>query len=449
MKPMTLEGLTEVVDGQLFADPKSEITGFSLDHRTVKPGDLFLAVRGNRVDGHEFVNQAFKAGATACLVERAIDGPHVLVHNLVIALARLGSHFRSTFHGPVVAVTGSAGKTMTKEFIAAALSPMGAVLKTEGNRNTEYSAPLLWTEIQPDHKAVVVEMAMRGMGQISHLASFSKPTVGVVTNVGLSHIDLVGTKDAVARAKAELPEALPTDGLAVLWREEPYFDFLKSRANCPVKSFGFGERADCRVIEYEAKTWSGCVVSGSVSGHAWRAEIPTVGRHIALNIACAVLVAAELGVDPQSAAEAMKEASLPPMRMQTLDLNGATVVLDAYNASPSSTLAAIETLAELPCEGLRLAVIAEMKELGTHSAEAHRIVGEALVKHRIDGAIFLGEGTVHCFEACKALEATMANGLEDVTKFLEKLQPGDVVLIKGSRAMELEKALEPLLGAFR
>ncbi len=446
MSPMLLGDLAVITGGELVGSPGMTVTGFALDNRTVKPGDIFLAIRGNRVDGHEFVADALKLGAVASLVEREVEGPHILVHNLVAALAKIGTHFRSKFMGPVVGVTGSAGKTMTKEFLAVALSPLGSVLKTEANRNTEYSAPLMWAELKPEHKAVVVEMAMRGLGQISHLASFSKPTVGVITNVGYSHIDLVGSREAVARAKSELLEALSAHELSVLWRDDAFYAFLREKAKGPVRTFGFSKGADCQVVDYVAKSWSGCTVVGTVGGQSWRAELPTVGRHVALNVAAAVLVAAELGVNPQEAASRIKGAALPPMRMEVQELNGATVVLDAYNASPSSTIAAIEALAELPASGRRLAVIAEMKELGAFSAEAHRLVGEALVKHQIDGAIFLGEETSHCYDACQGVERSMAKNLADVTLFLRKLAPGDVVLIKGSRAMELERALEPLTG---
>ncbi len=447
MTPMRLRELAQIVGGELTGAGDSMITGFALDHREIKKGDLFIAVRGSRVDGHEFAAGAFKSGAVAALVERQINGPFVLVHNVVAALAKLGVHFRSKFQGPVVGVTGSAGKTITKEFIAAALSPLGPVLKTEGNRNTEYTAPLLWTELAPEHRAVIVEMAMRGLGQISHLASFSKPTIGVVTNVGYSHIDLVGSKDAVARAKGELLESLPEDGLGVVWHEDDYRDFLKRKTKARVKTFGFSQDADCSITQYSADSWHGCSVQGIVNGQQWQASPRAVGRHIALNTSAAVLVAAGAGVDPTEAASQIATATIPPMRMEIRELNGATVVLDAYNASPSSMVAAIETLASLPSKGRRLVVIGEMKELGEFSAEGHRQVGEALREYKIDEAIFLGEDTVNSYDAFSGVKRLMAESLSDVTRFLERLQPGDTVLIKGSRAMQLERALEPLIGA--
>ncbi len=185
------------------------------------------------------------------LAERLVYAPHILVPNTVQALADYAAVVRDSFHGPVVGITGSAGKTTTKEFVAAALSPLGEVLKTEGNRNSEFSSPLLWAELTADHKAVVVEMGMRGFGQVQHLASFTKPTLGVVTNIGHSHIELVGNQEGVARAKAELLEALPADGHAVLWAEDPFLALLSETSAAPFSTFGFSEGAACRITDYK------------------------------------------------------------------------------------------------------------------------------------------------------------------------------------------------------
>lgn len=198
---MTASELAGRLQSELFASAKIVVTGFATDNREVKPGDAFLAIAGARVDGHDFVEQALAAGASLAVVERPVDGPHIHVDNLVQALARLGASFRDSFSGPVVGITGSAGKTTTKELVASALSPLGEILKTEGNRNTEFTAPLLWPQIEPETAAVVVEMSMRGFGHIAHLAAFSRPTVGIVTNIGHSHLETVGNRDGIARAK--------------------------------------------------------------------------------------------------------------------------------------------------------------------------------------------------------------------------------------------------------
>ncbi|HEY0867714.1 MAG TPA: UDP-N-acetylmuramoyl-tripeptide--D-alanyl-D-alanine ligase, partial [Fimbriimonas sp.] len=239
MKPLTLADVAAYVDGTLHhAEPEAEVTGFATDSREVDPGDLFLAIRGANVDGHDFARKATNEGAVATLAERDVPGPHILVDDVVQALARLARHYRDSFLGPVVGITGSAGKTTTKEFAAAALSPLGPVLKSEGNRNTEFTSPLVWTELTPDHRAAVIEMGMRGFGQIAHLASFSQPTIGVITNIGYSHGEMVGGREGIAKAKGELLDALPKEGWAVLWQDDPFLESLAMKAP-RLRTFGF------------------------------------------------------------------------------------------------------------------------------------------------------------------------------------------------------------------
>ena len=418
--------------------PGATIRGFATDSSTVKTDDLFLAIRGARADGHDFVAQARASGAAAALVERPVEGPHLLVPNLVAALADFGRSFRDEFGGPVVGLTGSAGKTTTKEFLAAALSPLGPVVKTPGNRNTEYTSPLLWAEVDGDTKAVVVELAMRGFGQIAHLAQIARPTVGLITNVGYSHLLQVGSREGIARAKGELLEALPPDGPCLLPADDDYLQALKKRADGrPTLTFGFAPGADCRIEGYRAEGLHRAVVSGSCLGKPWELALPAAGRHLATNAAAAILAASVVGVPTEAAAAGILRAELPPMRMEARELNGAAVLLDAYNAAPPSVLAALETLLESPVEGRRLAVLGEMRELGSATEAAHRAVGAMAAK--LDGVIFVGETAGLMREAAGKGEV---GDLGDVRAFLQKLERGDVVLIKGSRALELEKALE-------
>ena len=426
--------------------PGATISSFALDTSEVKPGDLFLAIKGARVDGHDFVPQALAAGAVGALAERPVAGPQILVDNLVQALAKLATHFRAQYNGPVVAITGSAGKTTTKEFVASALSSLGSVLKTPGNRNSEYTSPLLWADLDSDVKAVVVEMAMRGFEQIEHLASFSKPTVGIVTNIGYAHLEMMGSRYGIADAKGELLEALPDDGAAVLWNEDDMLPWLERKTHSRIWTFGAEAEADCQITDYRILGWESSLVGGTCNGVKWEAKLPAAGRHIALNAAAAVMTASVLGVDAEQAAAHLEEAVLPPMRMEVLDLGGAIILLDNYNASPPSMVAAIETLSEMPVRGKRFAVIGEMRELGNYTENAHRTVGRTLAECVLDRVLFYGPAT-----AAAATEA-IANGmarsaistaksLEDVTAFLAEMQPGDAALVKGSRALELERAL--------
>ncbi len=237
MRPTSVMELAKLLGGVAHGiAPDLNAIGWATDSRAVNPGDIFLAIKGANFDGHDHVTEAQDRGAVASVVERAVKEAHIAVTNLPVALARMASAYRDRFAGPVIGVTGSAGKTMTKEFIAAAVSPLGPVLKTEGNRNTEYTAPLLWTELTPDHKVVVVEMGMRGFGHIGHLAKFSRPTIGVVTNIGVSHMELVGDRKGIAKAKGEMLRGLPLEGKAVLWHEDEFLSALEAETKAPVQT---------------------------------------------------------------------------------------------------------------------------------------------------------------------------------------------------------------------
>ncbi len=422
-------------------------TGFALDSAQVKAGDIFVAIKGARVDGHDFVAEALRSGALAALVERPTVGPSIVVPSVVAALASFGNSIRHEFKGPVIGVTGSAGKTTTKEFVAAALAPLGPILKSPGNRNTEFSSPLVWFEAKGE-VAAVIEMSMRGSGQIAHLAKIAEPEIGIVTNVGYAHVDLVGSREGIARAKAELFENLSGPKIAILWAEDEFRDLLRKTCG-PEKwlTFGASPDADCQITSYRSVGWTKSVVSGSIHGEPWTAELPVIGRHIALNAAAAIAAARSVGVAVQAAATAMGAAVLPPMRMEWVEQNGIRFLQDTYNASPPATIAAIETVRDLPVAGRRLAVLGEMRELGPYAEAAHRAVGRAVAEANLDEILLYGPSTPYIGEAAMDLgfpseRVRTAESIEEVRTFLRAAVAGDVVLIKGSRALELEQALD-------
>ena len=447
MQSRRLGELADLLGGVLIgASPETQVTGFATDNREVNQGDVFLCIRGNRVDGHEFADQATRSGAVACVAEREVNVPHIRVANLVEALARMALEVRKGFEGPVVGITGSAGKTTTKEFVGAALSSLGPILKTQGNRNTEYTAPLLWMNLEGNEVAAVVEMSMRGFGQIEHLAQFSLPTIGVVTNIGVAHIEHVGSREGVARAKSELIEALPANGLAILPGGDDYFDLLRSFAHCPVATFGWGDGFDAQAMGWEAISWSESILRGTVDGVGFEARLPVAGRHLAANALAALLVAVRCGVPLNEASSRLWQATLPAMRMEVLKVGHGTVILDAYNASPPAMVAALETLAELPAKR-RLAILGEMKELGPVAEEMHRWVGETLGRLSLDQVLLLGEATKWVLDAAKGASGTSierAENLSEARGLVEGLEEGDVLLIKGSRSLELERLVDPV-----
>ncbi len=433
--------------------PEAIVTGFATDSREVRPGDLFVAIRGGKVDGHNFVRTALTRGAAACLVERPVTGPSVLVADVVAALARMARSFRDEFAGPVVGITGSAGKTTAKEFAAAALASLGPVIKTQANRNTEFTAPLIWADAPAGAKSAAIEMGMRGRGQIAHLASFARPTIGVVTNIGWAHVEQLGSREAIAAAKGELFEALPADGTAVAWAEDEFlWALIAAAGDRGLRTFGFGGNADLQITGYRPLSWSETRLEGVCDGRAWGATIPAAGRHVALSAAAGLLAAVSAGVPLEAGAAALSSVEIPPMRMEVRTLLGATFVVDTYNASPPAVVASLEALAEMPLAsgGRRLAVLGHMRELGDEAAQAHREVGAALGGSGVFAAILYGPMMEEV--RAGAVAAGMGAGriaiaptLDAVREMVRAVRPGDTVLVKGSRAMELERALEGLV----
>lgn len=421
-------------------------TGFVTDNREIKPRNVFIAIKGERVDGHDFVPSAFAAGAVAVLVEKPVHGRHILVDNVVEALAKLALSFRQEFHGPVIGITGSAGKTTTKEFTASACASLGEVLKTIGNRNSEFTGPLLWPELTENTKVVITEMGMRGFGQIAHLAAFNKPTIGVVTNIGYSHVELVETREGIAKAKGEMLAELPADGVAVLFSEDEYLGNLIAIAgDRKIRTFGSGGNADCQVTGYEPLNWTSARVEGVLDGQKWSLIMPTVGRHIANNVAAALLAATEAGVEIEAACRGIETATLPPMRMEIKEFQGGTLVLDNYNSNPPAVLAAIQTLEEVPCEGKRVVVLGTMRELGNESEEGHRSIGRRLSKAKVDRIFVFGDETeyIELEYAKRGGDSSRFERLSSLNELKSKLSfvtEGDTVLVKGSRALEMERA---------
>lgn len=445
---LTLGEVARRVGGVLHgAAAETEVAEFVLDSREPRSGGLFLAIKGARSDGHDFIDAALAGGCVAALAERPVAGPHIHVENLVNALAELGRSFRHEFQGPVIGITGSAGKTTTKEFLAAALAPLGTIAKTTGNRNTEYTAPLMWAEREGGEAAVVVEMSMRGFGQIDHLAKISLPTMGIITNIGHSHLELVGSRQGIAKAKSELFDNLPDEGLAIAWQGDPYLEFLRGHAHCETQTFGFTEEATLQITGYRPLNWSDSEITVRVDGQEASAHIPAVGRHLALNAGAALLAAVRCGVSLAQACEAIRHAEVPAMRMQPIPYGDALLIMDNYNASPNGFVAALETMGELPCKGKRIVIAGEMKELGDMTEDAHRMVGLAIARMKLDEALFLGDAMNYALDEVRRAgydesRARRVAFIHEISERLASLEPGDVVLIKGSRAMELEKAVD-------
>lgn len=435
-------------------DAGRRFSGVSTDTRTVEPGMLFVALRGERFDGHDFLAEALRRGAAGVLVDgRAalpeLPGASAFVSaDTLAAYQALAAAHRARFSIPVVAVTGSNGKTTTKDLIAAALGSRLRVLKTQANFNNEIGLPRTLLELSAAHEAAVVEMGMRGLGQIRALARIARPTIGVVTNVSETHVELLGSIDNIARAKGELAEALTADGCLLLNADDPRVAAMRARAKCPVRTFGFAPDADVRaerVRMAEGRTSFECVAGG------WRRTfvLPLLGRHNVCNALAAIAVGTELGLSPEELQAGVSALQPTPMRLETHCAGGVTVINDAYNASPASMRAAIEVLAEA-APGRKLAALGDMLELGGEAEALHAAVGELLAARGADAVVTVGKLAARIAERAAAL-GVAAYACEDHAQAAARLQSllrsGDTVLVKGSRGMRMEKVAELLLAA--
>jgi UDP-N-acetylmuramoyl-tripeptide--D-alanyl-D-alanine ligase len=414
---------------------------FHTDSREVKPGGVFFALRGAEMDGHQFITDAIARGAAAVVVQRKRDIPtgivEVVVPDTWAALYALASHALRRVQPLVVGVTGSNGKTSTKEMVSAILAQHFNVLPTQGNLNTETGVPLTILSLEPHHSALVLEMGLQHAGDIARLAAVARPVIGIVTNVGVVHMEFFDSREELARAKGELVAALPEQGLAVLNADNEFFPLLAQMASAKVASFG-QEHGDYRVEGYEPLSGGGARCS--IRGVDVRLALD--GRHQALNAAAALAAGEFAGVPIEVGAEALAGLRVEHRLQEVVTPGGFSIVDDAYNASPESMLAAFDTIAEGQRSGRLLAVLGEMRELGPLSEDAHRRVGKRAAE------VFDAVAVVDGERARPMAEAAAAEVVPDRAAAAEWVRnhakPGDRVLIKASHGVRLDELVKEL-----
>lgn len=442
--------------GELLAgDPDTEVTGISTDTRTLAPGDLFLALTGENSDGHKFLADALVKGAAGVVVSRKVEARRlaIRVDDALMALGDLAAYYRSKFDLTVVGVTGSVGKTTTKEMIAAVVAARGPVLKSAGNFNNEIGVPLTLFGLAPEHATAVVEMAMRGPGQIDYLARIAKPSIGVITNIHMSHIELLGTLDAIADAKGELLDYLPQDGTAILNADDAYFDYLRRRANARVVSFGESPQADVRAVSAGLDARGCCAFEVQTPRGSFDVRIPVPGEHNIKDALAAIAVGEVLGIAHDYTRQALADFQPPEKRSNVVpSRKGFVIIDDTYNAGPASMKSALKTLSMME-GGRKIAVLGDMLELGDHALDAHLEIGRAAREAGVDMLVAVGE--LAKLIARGAIDAGLPIGLvsefddswQAARELPSKLRERDVVLVKGSRAIRMERIVEGLLGA--
>ena len=422
-----------------------------VDSRKARKGDLFVALKGENVDGHDFVADAASRGATGAIVEREVqaDVAQYVVPSALMALQNLARQRRESRPKlEVVGITGSVGKTTTKELTAAVLDVCYHVLKNEGNLNSEIGLPLVLLDLTKRHNRAVLEMGMWAPGEIALLCDIARPETGIVTNVGPSHLERMGSIVAITDAKAELVESLPEDGAAILNVDDARVAKMAERTNANVITYGLSLKADVRAVDIDSKGLSGVrfdLLHGDERATVY-SRLP--GRAMVHNALAAAAAGIVHGVELQDIAQALSETQIPTRLSAHPGVNGSTIVDDSYNASPASMRAALELLGEVP--GRKIAVLGDMRELGSAERDGHFGVGQyaAEVADLIycvgelgrwigDAAIQAGHGDVHI----------LLDKSEIAPKLLPQLAPGDVVLLKASRAMAFETVRAELEGS--
>ncbi|HUG47777.1 MAG TPA: UDP-N-acetylmuramoyl-tripeptide--D-alanyl-D-alanine ligase [Candidatus Limnocylindria bacterium] len=455
--------LAAAVGGRLLRDSSREIRGGAVDSRRVQAGNAFFALPGDRTDGHEFLAQAVAAGAAALVVTRpppaqlealttAGDVAVLAVPDGLAALAAAARAWRTRFAPVVVGITGSLAKTSTKEQVAEVLEERWTVLRNTANENNEIGLPLTLLRLAPEHEVAVLEMGMYVPGDIRALAELASPLVGVVTAVRGTHLSRAGSIEAIERGKAELVEALPTTGTAVLNADDPLVARMAGRLPAGVRAllYGFSPEAQVTAVDVQSRAEQGMRFVLRGCGRDVLVESPALGRHGVHNALAAAAVGKALGLDSATIGRGLARPFSAPHRSVLHDLGAWRVLDDTYNAAPDSMVAALDLLAGLP--GRRLAVLGEMLELGDGSREAHRQVGRHAAACA-DVLLCVGETAAAYGEGARAagLEGAAVHEVGDQQAayelLLETLRPGDVVLLKGSRGVALDLLVERLLSA--
>jgi UDP-N-acetylmuramoyl-tripeptide--D-alanyl-D-alanine ligase len=431
--------------------PSAEVAqGYSIDSRTIGRGELFFAVKGERFDGHDFVEPVLKNGAAAAVVRKdqvtryGAEKRLLAVDDTLVALQTLATAVRKLWGKPLVGVTGSAGKTTTKEAIAHVLASRFRVLKSEGNFNNHFGLPLMLLKLEPEHDVAVIEMGMSHAGEIRALAKIAQPEIGVVTNVAPVHLEFFDSIAGIARAKYELVESLPASGTAILNADDDYVSQFGRDFKGQVLMYGTRATADVRAENVIARGAQGSEFDVVTAGYREHAHLPLIGEHNVLNALAAVAVSLARGVKLADAVAALATLAPADKRGEVVQLGNITVINDCYNSNPTALQAMVDALAAMKA-GRRIVVAGEMLELGPAGAEMHRSAGQHLAEKKIDmllGVRGLAQSMVQGARDAGA-QAEFVETPEEAGDWLAReTKDGDVVLLKASRGVKLEKALE-------
>ncbi len=448
--------LAEAVAGKLlWGEPDVTFFGVTTDSRKVTKASLFIPLIGEKFDGHDYIEQCFKAGASVCLTSKPIPEvagcSAVLVDDTAKALRDLAAWHRKKFDIPVVGISGSVGKTSTKDMVSCVLSQKYSVLKTQGNFNNEIGLPLTVLNIDSSHETAVIEMGMSGFGEISRLTSIARPDIAIITNIGVSHIEKLGSQEGILKAKLEILEGLHKDGLVVLNGDDPLLKPLKGKLPFRTVLYGMHRGSDYTASNYQTMGEQGTSFEITVNETLYNVEIPVPGIHNVYNALAAIAAGIEMKIPMEIIIDGIKQFSPGNMRQSIINHNGIKIINDAYNASPQSMQAAINVLEEISSGSRSIAVLGDMFEMGDMSKDLHYSVGEFIKNKKINYIITVGQDSGMISQAV----ADSGNGeiklrhfesnKEALKYILGIVMPGDYILIKGSRGMKMEEIADGIM----
>jgi UDP-N-acetylmuramoyl-tripeptide--D-alanyl-D-alanine ligase len=451
MNPLALAQIAMSAGGSLSSGNGTIlIDKVSTDSRTIKRGELFVALHGENFDGHNFVEAVAASGAAGAIVDSNWKGnvrenfALIRARDTLLAYQQLAANYRKSLKLNVVAITGSNGKTSTKDFAAAVLARRFPVTKTQGNFNNHVGLPRTILEATSQDEVAVWEIGMNHPGEVATLAKIAAPDIGIITNIGVAHIEFMGSRERIAEEKGALAEAIGAEGTVILNADDPFTKGIATRTRGKVILAGT-TGGTIRAIEINQ---SGTATDFTIleGGHRCRAQLPVPGLHMVQNALLAVAAGRVFGLSLEECAAGLVAAPLTKARLQVKEIRGVQFLDDSYNANPDSMKAALRTLVELDAEGKRIAVLGEMRELGDETERGHREVGETAAGLKVDHLIAIGNVAASIAEAAKqaGLEnsSTVASTAEAAEVLAELAAPGDLVLIKGSRLARTEEVIE-------
>lgn len=453
---LTASEIVKYSGGQLVeGDPDTAVYGFSIDSRSVKQGDFFVPLPGNRTDGHRYIGSALEKGAAGSFfvpgrweyianTKKAM----VKVADCLEALQKVAFYYRDRFTAPVIGVTGSSGKTTTKDLIASVLQSAMPVLKTEGNLNNHIGLPLTLLKLNADYRAAVLEMGMSALGEIRFLSSLARPQVGIITNIGEAHLEFLGSVERVAEAKSELLENLSPDGVAILNGDDSWVRHISKKYHGKKVFYGLSSEADLyaySIEQQERGTWFKVNLPGEGTYDFY---IPLLGQNNVSNALAAIAVGRLFGISPRKIFESLLNPRLTEMRMELITTStGVKIINDVYNANPLSMRAALQILKDLPHRGLKIAILGDMLELGAYAEEAHRKIGRFIAGGGIDYLITYGqlasyivqEAATYGIPKSRVFHLTDKQSVIEIIDEISRSSNIEYILVKGSRSLKMEE----------